>query len=77
MESCKASVLAYILDNHQRDMAHDLDVSWSSLGFESLALLDVVLSCERRYGIWITDEMIAEMETLHDLIGQVDRQRAA
>ena len=47
------------------------------LGIDSLDLVSIVLTAQELYGVAIDEDEVAELRTMADLVGYVDRRRNA
>ena len=57
------------------DVPDDLDTSFSELGMDSLAIVELQLTLQQDYGVTIPDEDAHVMVTLQEAIDYVNRQR--
>jgi act minimal PKS acyl carrier protein len=59
------------------DLSGDISYqNFTDLGYDSLALLEVVSQVEKRYGVSIPDDLIADLETPHALLQEVNSRIA-
>jgi act minimal PKS acyl carrier protein len=49
-----------------------LDVSFANLGYDSLAMLQIILAIQQRYGVSLPDEAMGEMKTPQAAINYVN-----
>ena len=47
--------------------------TWRALGLDSLDLVELVLQCEREFGILIADEQAMALRTVGDMAACVER----
>lgn len=55
----------------------ELDLSFTDLGYDSLAMMEVASQVELRYGVRIAEEEVAEAESPRTFIDTVNRSIAA
>ncbi len=53
-----------------------LDVAFTELGYDSLALLEVSTRVEREYGVQLADEVIADLVTPRSFVDRVNQAAA-
>lgn len=51
-----------------------LDVEFTEIGYDSLAVLELASQVQRKYGVPIPDETVAEMRTPRDVIEFITKQ---
>lgn len=51
-----------------------LDIPFTSLGYDSLALLEAAAQVKQLYGVELTDEMVGSLQTPRDFLAGVNRQ---
>lgn len=54
-----------------------VDAGLAEIGVDSMSLIDLFFTIERRYGIEIPDSVIPNINTVGELIDFVDRARAS
>ncbi|MGW7294423.1 acyl carrier protein [Streptomyces xiamenensis] len=54
-----------------------LDVPFTDLGYDSLALLETAALIKQRYGAELSDDEVTEVRTPRDLLDRVNALRAA
>ncbi|WP_030997653.1 acyl carrier protein [Streptomyces sp. NRRL F-5630] len=54
-----------------------LDISFTDLGYDSVAVLETTARIERDYGIALDDEAVSEAETLRQYLALVNEALAA
>jgi act minimal PKS acyl carrier protein len=56
--------------------AQNLDVSFTDLGYDSLALLETAALMKQRFGATLTDEDVSEIETPREFLDRVNHAAA-
>lgn len=64
LDELRQILRAHVWDSDEVDLDGDIaDIEFSELGYDSLAVLEVCGQVERRYGVQISAEAVAEMPT--------------
>ena len=64
-------------ESENADLTEALDVSFTDLGYDSVALLEITARIEREYGIVLDDEAMSEAETLGRYLSLVNEALSA
>lgn len=67
------AVMEVLIDTGRCDTQPALTTSLSSLGMDSLKLVEIIFVLETRFSIVADEELMAELETVGDLVCMIDR----
>ncbi|GHK04157.1 acyl carrier protein [Streptomyces sp. NPDC003753] len=64
-------------ESESADLTEAVDVSFTDLGYDSVALLEITARIEREYGIALDDEAVSEAKTPGQYLALVNEALAA
>ena len=67
------AVMELLMETGRCDTQPALTASLSSLGMDSLKLVEIIFALETRFSIIADEELMAELETVGDLVVLIDR----
>lgn len=67
------TVIELLMETGRCDTQPALAASLSSLGMDSLKLVEIIFALETRFSIVADEELMAELETVGDLVCMIDR----
>lgn len=76
-EEVRAAVVDLLLEAGLCDDHPSLTTRLSSLGMDSLKLVEIIFALETRFAIAADEELMAELDTVGDLINMIHLARTA